>query len=186
MTRQIKVLSSFILVIASFTTSAYAANVSQTDTEVANKLASGSAAEVQMGRLAHDRASNPAVRDFGDRMSKDHSALISQVKKWASQNDVSVSSQIHSADRTHIDELAKLSGKDFDRRYIEMMLKDHQKDIAEVQDFVSSGEQSSFKDLAKTSLPVLENHLRIAENIAGQIGVSPQLGLNMPEHPKNA
>ncbi len=40
------------------------------------------------------------------------------------------------------------------------------------------------QDLARRTLPFLENHLRMAENIAGEMGISAEPGLNEPVHPQ--
>lgn len=80
-------------------------------------------------------------------------------------------------------ELRKLSGKEFDRQYIEDMLRDHREDVNELQGTIPTIQTIGIKALMTKMLPILENHLRIAEHAAGRIGVSPKSGLNEPEHP---
>ena len=139
-----------------------------------------------MGNIAQNRANSPAVKDFAQRMVKDHTAVMNQVKEWANQNKVPVSTKIEPEQQTYLKEISKFTGKEFDQKFIEFMLKDHQKEVSKVQHYVETSQDSSFKPLVKKTLPILENHLRVAENVAGQIGVPPTVGLNQPEHPETA
>jgi putative membrane protein len=163
---------------------AFAVNISKTDIDLANKLTKGSMAEIEMGNLAQNKAKNPAVKDFGQRMVKDHTAVMNQVKEWAQKNKVSVSTKISPENQTHMKELAQFSAEDFDKHFIEMMLKDHQKEVSHLQEYTQTAPNTSFKPLVMKTLPILENHLRIAEHVAGQIGIPPTVGLNQPEHPE--
>jgi putative membrane protein len=159
--------------------------VSQQDQEIASKLAQGSISEVQIGKLVREKASDPAVKDFAKRMVQDHSQMNDQVKHWASVNDVKLPTTPSQDGQELKGRLAKESGKAYDREYIRSMLEDHKKDIAELQSFIQSNPNSSLKSLVTQALPIFENHIRVAENVAGTIGVKPEAGLNQPEHPRS-
>lgn len=58
--------------------------------------------------------------------------------------------------------LQKLSGSEFDKEFARLMVKDHEKDIAEFKKEAASG-KGSVQNFASQSLPTLEEHLRIAE-----------------------
>ncbi len=58
-----------------------------------------------------------------------------------------------------MDMLSKKSGKDFDMDYMNMMVKDHKKDIGEYQKASGSLSDATFKNFATTTLPVLQKHL---------------------------
>jgi hypothetical protein len=66
------------------------------------------------------------------------------------------------------------------------MLSDHQHDVKEVQQMAEHAQDSQVKQLAAQTLPILEDHLRLAEHDAGELNISATKGLNQPEHPGEA
>jgi predicted outer membrane protein len=69
----------------------------------------------------------------------------------------------------------------FDRAYVDYMLSDHAADLAKTQKMAESASDPQVKELAFKVLPKLQDHLRLVENIAGQMGISPNKGLNSPK-----
>jgi putative membrane protein len=163
----------------------YAAAVTQQDKELANKLAQGSVSEVQIGKIVKDKANDPAVKDFANRMIEDHSKMDQQIRHWASLNSIKLPTTPSADSQELKGRLAKASGKSYDQEYIRSMLEDHKKDVAELQNFMASHPDSSLKSVVTQTLPILENHLRVAENVAGKLGVDAKPGLNKPEHPQS-
>jgi putative membrane protein len=153
------------------------------DQKLLDNLARGNIAEVQLAALAEQRAASPAVREFAKRMIEDHSAMRSQLQQWASANAVVLPSTASDRDLARVKRFEKLTGKDFDRQYIQVMLRDHRDDVTELREFLEAHPNTKVKPVIANTLPIIENHLRVAENVAGQIGVAPELGLNRPEHP---
>jgi putative membrane protein len=68
--------------------------------------------------------------------------------------------------------LSHKTGTDFDKAYIEDMVKDHKSDIAAFEKEVNSGSDSEAKAVAQKALPIIREHLRMAQQIAGQLGVA--------------
>jgi putative membrane protein len=163
----------------------YAAEITQQDKELANKLAQGSISEVQIGKMVKDKASDPAVKDFANRMVEDHSKMDQQIRHWASLNGIKLPTTPSADGQELKDRLAKESGKSYDQEYIRSMLADHKKDISGLQHFMTSHPDTSLKSVVTQTLPILENHIRVAENVAGKLGVSAKPGLNQPEHPQS-
>ena len=146
-------------------------------------MAQGNVAEIELGKLAEQKGSTAAIRDFGQRMVRDHTALNNQLKQLASAENVSLPTTINSQQQQEKQNLEHLSGKHFDEQYIKTMLMDHQKDVQAVQQEAENAQNPQVKMLAAKALPIVEDHLRIAENDAGKLGVSSYEGLNQPEHP---
>ena len=59
-------------------------------------------------------------------------------------------------------------GKDFDKAYVNMMVDDHKKDIAEFRKCADNCSDSTIKNFAATTLPVLEKHLDSIQAIAAK------------------
>jgi putative membrane protein len=68
--------------------------------------------------------------------------------------------------------MAKLSGKEFDRTYAKMMVDDHKKAVALFKEQAEKGEDAEVRQAAATTLPTLEEHLQMAEKLAGEVGAS--------------
>jgi len=168
-----------------FTLPAFSATstLSEKDRDLLRDLHKGNLEEIALGNMAKSKTSNAAVKDFANRMITDHIKVDHQVEQLAAKEGLTLSSSPETMDQTTEKELARHSGSDFDRRYVDAMLEDHQKDIAKVQDTLCGITNVEVRTLLTKALPIFENHIRIAEHVAGQIGVPPDKGLNHPEHP---
>jgi putative membrane protein len=131
----------------------------------AKKAASGGMSEVKLGQLAQDKGSNPAVKEFGERMVTDHSKANDELKGIASRDNLNLPSGPSKTDEAEYDRLSKLSGKQFDDAYAKMMVSDHEKDIAEFRKESTSGQDPALKSFASKTLPTLESHLQQAKQM---------------------
>lgn len=60
-----------------------------------------------------------------------------------------------------MDKLSKLSGAGFDKAYMSLMLKDHEKDVKEFEMQATNGTNAHVKDFASRTLPTLQSHLQM-------------------------
>ena len=140
------------------------------DRTFASKAAMGGQAEVELGKLAQERASNDAVRQFGQRMATDHGKANAELMQMAKIKNLSLSTtELDSRHRQLRDKLAKLSGNAFDRAYMSEMVKDHKKDVAEFKKQAERGKDPELKSWASQKLPTLQEHLRMAQEVEGQV-----------------
>jgi len=137
--------------------------VSSSDRKFMEKAAQGGMAEVQLGKLATEKASAPEVKQFGQRMVDDHSKANDQLKQLASQKGVTLPTTLDKSAQKEHDRLSKLSGAEFDREYMKHMVSDHKKDVSEFKSEASKAKDADLKQWAQTTLPVLEEHLKLAQ-----------------------
>jgi putative membrane protein len=130
------------------------------------EAAQGGEAEVQLGQLAQQKAESPDVKAFGQRMVDDHTKANDQLKQVASQKGVTLPSQPDSKDKAEKARLEKMSGAQFDKAYMNYMVSDHKKDVADFQKEASHASDPDVKNFAQTTLPTLQSHLQQAESIA--------------------
>ena len=140
-----------------------------TDQTFVRDAASGGMAEVQLGKLAQQNGSNSAVKDFGKRMEQDHSKADQGLKKAASESNITVPSNLDKSDQDTYDRLAKLNGEQFDKAYAEEMVKDHEKDIFAFKKEASDGKDPEIKQFASQTLPTLEDHLKMAQQMQSSV-----------------
>ncbi len=99
------------------------------DMHFAREAASGGMLEVELGRMAAQRARNPDVKQFGQRMVDDHGKANHELMRVLDRKGMQVPKQLNEKDRATLDRLSRLSGVDFDRQYMTMMVRDHRHDV---------------------------------------------------------
>ncbi len=129
-----------------------------------NEAAMGGMAEVQLGKLAQEKASNPRVKAFGEMMVRDHSAANDDLKSIAGKKSVTLPADM-GKHQDHYNDLSKKSGHDFDKAYMKMMVDDHQDDIDAFEKTANNGTDPEVKTFASQKLPTLRKHLDSAKAI---------------------
>jgi putative membrane protein len=103
-----------------------------TDTEVRDfvvTMATHGIAEVDLGRLAAQRASNSEVKRFGQDMVTDHGRSGADLKTLAAHLGITVPTQADEAHRMLADQLSQVSGRGFDQAYMNAMVTGHQETL---------------------------------------------------------
>jgi len=135
------------------------------DPQFAAKAAQGSLAEVELGQLAAHKGQTETVRAFGQRMATDHANSKAKLEKIAAQQNIGLPEDLDKDAKQNYEKLSKLSGPDFDRAYIQDMVKDHKKDVAEFQKEASAGKNEAIRAFAADTLPTLQDHLKQAREM---------------------
>lgn len=123
------------------------------------EAAAGGMAEVEMGNLAQQQATNQRVKDFGAMMVRDHSKANDELKSLASSRGITVPSALPASKQKMLDNMKKMTGKSFDQHYVSMMVEDHVKDVAKFKKQSTSGKDDQLKTWAGKTLPTLQTHL---------------------------
>lgn len=139
------------------------------DERFMKEAASGGLMEVALGKIAAEKGSHQRVKEFGKRMQTDHSKANAQLKKIASSKGVDLPTQPSGEHKSTMDKLAKLSGAEFDREYMEAMVDDHKEDIEKFQTQADKGKDPDVKKFASENLPILKKHLELAQSTEKQI-----------------
>jgi len=134
------------------------------------EAASSNLMEVRLGQLAQTKASNQAVKQFGQRMTVDHTNLENQVTSAASAGGQTFSPTMESHHAHQVSRLEALSGEQFDRAYMSLMIKGHQRDVNNFQSQGQAAHSNQVRTLATNSLPVLQQHLSLAVQVGSQVG----------------
>ena len=132
----------------------------------------GGLAEVELGKLAEQRASNAEVKSFGARMVKDHTAANKELATLAARKGVGFPTRMDRKDEELRDRLSKLSGPAFDRAYMQEMTTDHEHDVAEFHQAAEASSDPDVREFAVHTLPTLTSHLDEARRIQAALGGS--------------
>ena len=121
------------------------------------KAAKGGMMEVAMGKLAEQNGKSEDVKSFGKRMVADHGKANDELKSIAQQKGV----KLPSKERTE-----KWSS---DKAYMDMMVKDHEKDLAEFQEEAKNGSDPDVKNFADKTAKMVQEHLNLAKETQGKL-----------------
>lgn len=148
------------------------AKVSAAERKFMMAAADGDMLEVEAGKLAQQKAMTEAVKQFANRMVDDHTKANEELKQVASSSGVSLPDQVSARHRKHLDKLSKLSGGEFDQAYMRMMVKDHEKAVRLYEQTAAKAADGPVKTFAQQTLPTLQEHLKLAKDVAGKIGLA--------------
>jgi putative membrane protein len=140
----------------------------------------GSLAEVNFAKLALQKSQDKNVREFATKMIHDHEMLISEMKPLAKEMGVKVPSGPPLSDHAKYMELKMKSGTDFDRAYVEAMVKDHHDDLSAFLDEQNNTSDPQLKAAVQKGESVIRQHTEMIDKIA-HMG-----GIQTPPMPSNA
>jgi len=136
-----------------------ATTVTAADQEFILAAAQGGMTEVKLGDLATQNGTRADVKEFGQMMVKDHSAINADLKALASQKGVTLPDSLDTKHQGMVDKLAALSGSAFDEAYISAMVKGHKMDAKAFKAESVATADADIKSFVDKSLPVVEMHL---------------------------
>lgn len=140
------------------------------DTAFAMAAARGGLAEVEMGKLAAEKASNPDVKAFGQQMVEDHGKANKHLKSVAAKEHMTLPASMNAKQQSTYDTLKTKSGADFDKAYVDAMVKDHEADVKAFQREAENGKNDQIKNFASETLPVIQGHLEKIKGIQSKMG----------------
>jgi putative membrane protein len=140
----------------------------QADQNFVTVAAASGMAEVQLGQLAQQRATNPEVQKFGQHMVTDHTKANQQLMQIAKTQGYALPQQLDAKHQQAMQTLSRLSGANFDKQFMQQMVKDHEEAVALFQKESKDGQDANLRQFAGQTLPTLQKHLEMARTIAGQ------------------
>lgn len=138
------------------------------DQHFLHEAATGGMMEVELGRLAAERAASAEVKAFGQRMVTDHGKANQQLMQIATSKGITLPKALPAEKQRERDLFARLSGAEFDRMYMDHMVKDHKKDVSEFEKQAEKGTDTALRSFAQQTLPTLREHLTLAQSLAGK------------------
>src|ERR1700745_1596334 len=120
-------------------------------------------AEISVGDLAQKNGDRDDVKSFGKMLVDDHPASNTKATSLAQANGVTPPTEPKAADKQKHDELAKLSGADFDREFAKARGRGHEEAISKFE-AASKGDDDITK-FAQETLPTLQKHLKTAQTL---------------------
>jgi len=129
------------------------------------KAAQGGLAEVNVGQMAASKASDPNIKQFGQRMVEDHGKANDELQQIAQKENLTLPTEPSKAEQKTANKLSRLQGTKFDAEYAREMVKDHEQDVALFEKEANSGSNPELKAFAQKTLPTLQQHLQMAKQL---------------------
>ena len=128
-----------------------AAALSAKDKSFMKEAAMGGIMEVDMGKMAQQKGKSADVKKIGGTMVADHTKANNELMAIAKKKGVDLSKEKAKMDH--------LKDADFDKEYINAMVKDHEKDYAAFQAEAKNGSDADVKAFASKTSTVIKKHL---------------------------
>jgi len=138
------------------------------DRKFVKDITESSAVQMDLGKLAQEKGSSPAVKEFGKRMVEDNTKAGEELRQAATQAQIKVPPENLRRIRKSHDKLARLSGRDFDRAFAKMMISDQRANVKEFENQAKGGNAPEVRAFAAKALPTLQEHKKMAEQIGGE------------------
>jgi len=158
------VISVFCAALFSVPQLTQAATLDKDDIQFMKMAAETSMTEAHLGQMAEARAGRQDVKDFGKKLSTDHTSAYEELSVLANKTGDTIPKAI--GRDTTIDRLVHLKGNSFDRAFAQDEVQSHKTAIAAFKKEGDHGENPDVKAWAKKMIPTLEGHLETAEKLA--------------------
>lgn len=123
--------------------------------------------EIDSSKLALQKSDSAKTKAFAQKMIDDHTATSTELKGLLSSGKMSISAPTV-LDKTHqakLDKLTKLQSKDFTKQYDDMQISAHKDAVSLFERYSKDGDNPDLKAFAGKTLPKLQEHLKMAQDL---------------------
>jgi putative membrane protein len=143
------------------------------DADFLGRVLTAGLKEVELGRLAEAQATRPEVKEFARMVVQEHQQVNDRVRQIVGDAGLTVTPDGEPLQEAR-DRIASLTGIEFDREYIDMMVESHEDSVELVEGKAVGDSSSAVRTWATDTLPTLRRHLQRAQEIQRLIaGVEP-------------
>lgn len=149
----------------------------RSDAEFIRDAGAGNAMFTQLAEIAQNKAKDPAVKQFAERVRSEFESLESQWSNMASNNGMKISSGMGKRHHEKIEKLQKASGKDFDKTFMTIMVQQLHDRVTYWQKEGRATKSAPVRNLVNRELSAQEELYSEAQQVARKIGVNPEKAL---------
>ncbi|MDB5240974.1 MAG: hypothetical protein JWP57_1599 [Spirosoma sp.] len=146
------------------------AKLSSADQALMMEVAKGGMMQLEVSRVAVQKASNEEVRQLAQAEVEEQTGLSAKLKEIAQAKGITLPSTPDAETQRMVTEMQGMTGMSFDRRYVtESGVKGHEKLDAVMSKVKAGASDSNMKDLEKAAHPLVKAHLKVAREIMGKM-----------------
>ena len=125
--------------------------------------------EMKLGKFAEEHAASDVVKKFGERTEHDHALMNKELRQITTKQGIALTDTLDVKHQEMIDGLSKLKGSEFDQAYTKDMVAGHEAAIKQFELEAKNGQDAAVKTWAEKCLPMLREHLKLAEAAAKDV-----------------
>ena len=144
----------------------------------AKNVAASNTFEIRSSELAQQRAQSADVKSFAQKMISDHTKAGQEFKSALQTANISPPppEQPDAKQKAILTKLQKVEGAAFDKAYLSAQLTGHQQAVALFRNYSKAGKTAPLKDFAQKTLPTIEHHLTMVQDLSKPGGVARKQG----------
>lgn len=138
-----------------------------TGQQFADTAAASDMFEIESSKLAQDKATTDAIKEFAAMMVKDHTNSTAKLKDAAAKAEPAIKPNpaMNAEQSANLEALRAASGAEFDALYKAQQVDAHQKALAALQGYAANGDVPALKTFAGETAKVVEGHLKHASSM---------------------
>jgi putative membrane protein len=171
------VAAAFMLAASSAAQAQDATKMSTQDRTFTTQALAGNMLEVEIGRMAQQHAASEQLKTLGRRLADDHGKANQQLIVIAQKNGIAPPTKMPAKEQATLDKIAGLNGQAFDNTVLGMLADDHKTDIKVYEKEIAQGQNAEIKSYAMQTLPTLQQHLQLVEDMARPQGAQVPQGM---------
>ena len=140
---------------------AFAADTAQ---EFVNKAAVGGMFEVDLSKVALDKAKDQSVKDFAQKMIDDHGAANAKLETLAGEQKLQVPAALDAKHKADLDALNSAAAP-VDDTYVKLQRDAHAEAVALFESYSHDGDNATLKTFAAQTLPTLKMHQQMVDGM---------------------
>lgn len=142
-----------------------------TDPQIAMIAVVADSVDIDAGKLAAEKSTDPKVKQFAELMVRDHTSVNKKatalVKKLnVTPEESETSRTLKSNGDKNLEKLRGLSGAEFDKAYVDNEVAYHEAVIKTVNEvLIPNTKNAQLKSLLESAKPIFASHLKHAQGI---------------------
>lgn len=134
------------------------------DETFARKAVAGGQAEVELAVVAQQKASNDNIKQLAQKIEADHKKANDELMAIVNRKNLNIDPKPTAEQIQTRLRLEKLNGAEFDRAYLDTVVKEHEKSIKDFERHMTDGADPELKVFATKWLPELKTHLKMTQD----------------------
>jgi putative membrane protein len=148
-------------------------SLSQSERDFMMEAAQADLAEIDMAQVALQNSGTGDVKDFANMIKSDHTSALEDLTELMKDTNVPQPKSIPVELQQDISRMRGLTGGEFDREFVNMIVSEHQKVIEMFRDQQSTAQNQDVKKYVEDTLPRLEMHLEKAQRLQTKVFSTP-------------
>ncbi len=164
--KKLRKAASLALVVGSLMTiSATAQSPSDGDKKFLATASQSDVNEIKLSELAEQKATNPAVKAFATKMVSEHKKMSASMKPFAESWGLTAPTDLDEDHKSDYAKLNGLSGADFDKEYMDLMVSDHSKALDLFTDEAKDTKDKKFRAVVLKGKTMVAAHKNMAYDL---------------------